>query len=621
VGSAAELAEKAVAGSAVSGLGQVTAANLQAVNLRRQQGKDTPATRSSFPYSSACPPRCRGSPADPITFFFLRFVAGGWVAIQGIKLTSDGVSRIKSIVQKNSLLEKSYSLLPICIWNHWQLVVICKKEDNDMPFLMLLESLHMGEHTRIENELKNFLEIAYEGKGMRAVADEMKVIDLHVPKVPQQKGSTECGFMVLYFIFCFILAAPTSFGRNDYPSFLTADWFSREEYEKFREDLQGKIIHIDAQSASTSKKVKRDPTLLRSGHGLQSNERIPVNVNQLGQPLGEGGQLLKQFLGTVARMGDKLPIDCISWRVIPSSNKDDVWDYIQRKFDVPISLRDFVMKDLDQKWRSWKYDLRTKFFTPYQKRNNTLHEFKKRSETNKQNKSKHTLFHCAGSKSFANIYHEEFLKTGVTLDRGDLFIRTRMKKAGGPVNDESAAMIDKIRDIKLTQQSTTSSSIASVGDAYEQVMGRDRTGRIRGIGTGPTPKSLWGSRSSQKLRQDNESLKEKIEALKERMKKFESPGNNESSASVCHAQKKKDSLAGRRVRIINFSGEVVSSGILMSDDNDNVVMGKKLGGEYYEVNIFTYGLFSRRETYLLMVYVAVETHAYGLNCRRDIRYH
>ncbi|MQL81519.1 hypothetical protein Taro_013995 [Colocasia esculenta] len=188
------------------------------------------------------------------------------------------------------------------IMNHWQLVVICNNGDNDMPFLMLLDSLHMREPSRIENELKNFLKIACEGKEMRAVADELKVIDLHVPK-------------------------------------LTADWFSREEYEKFREDLQRKRIHIDAQSASTSK--------------------------------------------------------------------------------------------------------------------------------------------------------------------------------------------DKIRDIKLTQQSSTSSSIASVGDAYEQVMGRDRTGRVHGIGTGPTPKSLWGSRSEQKLRQDNESLKEKIDALEERMKKIESRGNNE----------------------------------------------------------------------------------------------
>ncbi|MQM13061.1 hypothetical protein Taro_045982 [Colocasia esculenta] len=40
----------------------------------------------------------------------------------------------------------------------------------------------------------------------------------------------------------------------------------------------------------------------------------------------------------------------------------------------------------------------------------------------------------------------------------------------------------------------------------------------------------------------------------------------------------KDSLAGRGVRILNFSRQVVASGILMSDDNDNVVMGKKLGG-------------------------------------------
>ncbi|MQM12591.1 hypothetical protein Taro_045511 [Colocasia esculenta] len=230
------------------------------------------------------------------------------------RLTSNGVNRIKSSVQKNSLLEKSYSILSICIWNHWQLVVICNKGDNDMPFLMLLDSLHMGEPTRIENELKNFLKIAYEGKEMRAVADELKVIDLHVPK-------------------------------------LTVDWFSTEEYEKFRHDLQGKRIHIDAQSASTS---------------------------------------------------------------------------------------------------------------------------------------------------------------------------------------------------KLTQQSSTSSSIASVGDAYEQVLGRYRTRRVYGIGTGPTPKSLWGSRSEQKLRQDNESLKQQIDALEERMKKIESRGNNESSASVCHAQRKKDSLARMR---------------------------------------------------------------------------
>ncbi|MQL91954.1 hypothetical protein Taro_024559 [Colocasia esculenta] len=65
-----------------------------------------------------------------------------------------------------------------------------------------------------------------------------------------------------------------------------------------------------------------------------------------------------------------------------------------------------------------------------------------------------------------------------------------------------------------------------------------------------------------------------------------------------------DSLAGRRVRTLNFSGQVVVSVILMSDDNDNVVMGKKLGGEYYE---------------MLMVYVAVGKYAYGLHSHRGVR--
>ncbi|MQM11607.1 hypothetical protein Taro_044516 [Colocasia esculenta] len=46
-----------------------------------------------------------------------------------------------------------------------------------------------------------------------------------------------------------------------------------------------------------------------------------------------------------------------------------------------------------------------------------------------------------GFKAFRDIRQFMFLKTGATLDDGDLFIRTRMKKAGGPINEKSAAMI------------------------------------------------------------------------------------------------------------------------------------------------------------------------------------
>ncbi|MQL76719.1 hypothetical protein Taro_009109 [Colocasia esculenta] len=67
--------QKAVAGSVVGG--QATQRK-KAVNFRRRHGKDTPATPSSFPYSSACPPCRRVSSADPIAFFLLCFGAGDW---------------------------------------------------------------------------------------------------------------------------------------------------------------------------------------------------------------------------------------------------------------------------------------------------------------------------------------------------------------------------------------------------------------------------------------------------------------------------------------------------------------------------------------------------------------
>ncbi|KAH0685450.1 hypothetical protein KY290_016723 [Solanum tuberosum] len=38
--------------------------------------------------------------------------------------------------------------------------------------------------------------------------------------------------------------------------------------------------------------------------------------------------------------------------------------------------------------------------------------------------------------------------------------------------------------------------VAWKGDVYSQVLGNERTGYVRGLGLGPTPSALWGSRSS-----------------------------------------------------------------------------------------------------------------------------
>ncbi|MQL82696.1 hypothetical protein Taro_015178 [Colocasia esculenta] len=86
----------------------------------------------------------------------------------------------------------------------------------------------------------------------------------------------------------------------------------------------------------------------------------------------------------------------------------------------------------------------------------------------------------------ASVVSQSFLAFGDILE----LHRNYLELTGG-INRifELEEFLDAAQnDIKLTQHSSTSSSIASVGDAYEQVLGRDRIGRVCGIGTDPIPK-------------------------------------------------------------------------------------------------------------------------------------
>ncbi|MQM16368.1 hypothetical protein Taro_049324 [Colocasia esculenta] len=113
------------------------------------------------------------------------------------------------------------------------------------------------------------------------------------------------------------------------------------------------------------------------------------------------------------------------------------------------------------------------------------------SDINKKSKSHHKYFHCAGTKSFVDINEEE----------------------------------TKLQEVKITQpSSSSSSSIASADDIYSQVFGKERPGRVRGVGTGPTPTSLWGTSSQcqAQLRAENAQLNAMVKELSDRLGKVES---------------------------------------------------------------------------------------------------
>ncbi|MQM08068.1 hypothetical protein Taro_040922, partial [Colocasia esculenta] len=51
-------------------------------------------------------------------------------------------------VKDKEVFLKQYSFVPICM-GHWSLVILCHEEEDDLSFIMLLDSLHNIDSTKL----------------------------------------------------------------------------------------------------------------------------------------------------------------------------------------------------------------------------------------------------------------------------------------------------------------------------------------------------------------------------------------------------------------------------------------------------------------------------------------
>ncbi|MQL75080.1 hypothetical protein Taro_007456 [Colocasia esculenta] len=58
-------------------------------------------------------------------------------------------------VKDKEVFLKKYSFVPICM-GHWSLVILCHKEEDDLPFIMLYDSLHSIDPTKLVRLIKRF---------------------------------------------------------------------------------------------------------------------------------------------------------------------------------------------------------------------------------------------------------------------------------------------------------------------------------------------------------------------------------------------------------------------------------------------------------------------------------
>ncbi|MQM20652.1 hypothetical protein Taro_053676 [Colocasia esculenta] len=201
-----------------------------------------------------------------------------------------------------------------------------------------------------------------------------------------------------------------------------------EEIDPAPETQYDILKHLDQTPAKISilELIKRSQThqdALRTflQRVMVSEDMNPDNLPSVLSIVNRGPTITFSDGDLAAPEARKMPL-CVTLTI----NKVAV-DAALRKYDIPAYLKEWVMKDLDQKWRSWKYELRNKYFNPTLKQNEqqipsdprvNVEQWKRDvqhgllivgrySDINKKIKSHHKYFHCAGTKSFADINEEE----------------------------------------------------------------------------------------------------------------------------------------------------------------------------------------------------------------------
>ncbi|GMI70634.1 hypothetical protein HRI_000732700 [Hibiscus trionum] len=272
------------------------------------------------------------------------------------------------------------------------------------------------------------------------------------------------------------------------------------------------------QQQFTKKRRGRGSTRCRFLDDLAEGERIFVQINNVGHPVGPNAYKLSSFLGTVARNGHRAPLTFIHWRAMLDSYKEDMWEYVQTKFDIDPSGKSWVMKSIAKKWRDWKADLKAAYYDSlmtYEERLKVRDprvvpeqwpslisywnsdKTKKRCARNKANRLKQTCVHSTGTKSYARICEEERNKRpdGKEPTRAELYILTHTRKNGQPVDETAAKLISKIREQEAKKQNTSQCSDES-NDTLCQVMGEEKGDCVETSGMGPNRTGIFGSRPS-----------------------------------------------------------------------------------------------------------------------------
>ncbi|XP_071726157.1 uncharacterized protein [Rutidosis leptorrhynchoides] len=267
---------------------------------------------------------------------------------------------------------------------------------------------------------------------------------------------------------------------------------------------------------------------------MKSGQKIRVTFNKDGKPVGDEGNELVQYLGTLVRMAEHVSIEYPDWRKVPPQNKEDMYTLVKAKFIIhpaeTSGIKKWIMQNMGKKWRTWKGNLKARGFDKSLDIDQIVNEATKDNRVNPEQikklatswftpehqnmcevrKGSRSMMHephVTGTKSFARLAHEEALKNnGKYPTRGEIYIKSHTRKDGTIVDDKAAEVVASLQ--ALPRDSTNGQESDYSNDDYSKVKGPEKRGYIRCVGRMPAVKESRFASSSNSSSTDSDDVQQ-----------------------------------------------------------------------------------------------------------------
>ncbi|KAL0001559.1 hypothetical protein SO802_015340 [Lithocarpus litseifolius] len=281
---------------------------------------------------------------------------------------------------------------------------------------------------------------------------------------------------------------------------------------------------VQETPASSNVRKTRGTTLMTRIWSLPANLKIECELNVRGQPIGESGQTFTRCLGTFCLSHALCPLVPVAWTRVPQKNKLDCWIEIEKRWIIdpeiiqPANQMSWALHLLGELRRNRRTKLKKKCYLPNALKEEVIGKIprwadeqdyaalvdywflpstKTLIDKNKSSRGFQKDIARSGPISFAQTADKMAKESGQAVERATLFAKVYSTKDGAPVSTAVKEKIDKMTAI-LNNGCTLHGErrdgiLWAKDDAFAQVIGAKRSGRVRGVGFGPTPSGRSGS--------------------------------------------------------------------------------------------------------------------------------